>query len=132
MAKQSNDVTGWVGWVFFAGVLMIMSGFFQAIMGLVALFKDTVYVTTNAGLVAFDYTTWGWIHLIAGLVLVAAGYSAMQGNMFGRVVGVVVAALSAIANMALLPAYPFWSLIVIAMDVFIIYALTVHGRELQE
>jgi len=120
----------WSGWITFAAILMITLGFYQAIMGLVALFKDTYYLVESSGLVVtVDYTTWGWVHLILGLVAVAAGFALMRGATWGRVVAIVLAVVSALINIAFLSAYPVWCAIVIAFDVIVIYALTVRWDE---
>jgi hypothetical protein len=127
-----REPTGWVGMVVFAGVMLLMLGSFQAIEGLVALFRDDFYITTNNGLVIpMDYSAWGWTHLIIGLIGVAAGLGILYGKMWARIVGIVIAVLSALANIAFLPAYPVWATIVIAIDVLVIYALTAHGREVR-
>jgi hypothetical protein len=124
--------TGWVGMVIFGGIMMLLLGGFHAMEGLVAVLKDDYYLVTRNGLVlTLDYTTWGWIHLILGVVAAAAGIAVFLGQMWARVVGVIVAVLSALANLAFLPAYPIWSVIIIATDVLVIYALTVHGREVR-
>jgi hypothetical protein len=123
-------ITGWTAWVIFAGVMMMMMGGFHALMGLIALFQDEYFVTTSSGLaVSIDYTQWGWIHLILGAVVFAAGLAVMSGKLWARVVGVLLAALSAFANMIFIAAYPLWSIIIITIDVLTIYALIVHGRE---
>jgi len=130
MARKTDmDVTGWVGWVYFAGFMMLMAGIFQSIAGLVALFRNESYVVTSNNLFVLDYTQWGWVHLLIGVLLLLAAFSLFNGNMWGRILGVVLATLSAVANFAFLNAYPLWSLVVIAIDVFIIYALLVHGNE---
>jgi hypothetical protein len=122
--------TAWVGWIMFAGVMMIMLGTFEAIAGLVALFNDDYYlVGSNRLAISADYTTWGWLHLLLGIVVAAAGLGVMVGQMWARVVGIMVALLSAVANIAFLAAYPIWSTIIITVDVLVIYALTVHGAE---
>jgi hypothetical protein len=129
-SQRDVEPTAWVGWIMFAGIMMIMLGTFQAIAGLVALFNDQYYlVTRNDLLVSLDFTTWGWVHLLLGVVVAAAGLGVMVGQMWARVVGIVVALLSAIVNIAFLAAYPVWSTIIIVVDVLVIYALTVHGRE---
>ncbi len=120
------------GFILFAGILMVMSGAFQAFTGFVALFQDEFYLETRNYVLQLDATTWGWIHLIFGILLVAAGFSLMSGNMYGRIIGVIVAVLSAIANFAFLPYYPFWSLVIITLDVFVIWAITAHGGRLHE
>ena len=127
-----REPTGWVGMVVFAGVMLLMLGSFQAIEGIVALFRDDFYITTDRGLVIpMDYSAWGWTHLIIGLIAAAAGLGILYGKMWARVIGIVVAVLSALANLAFLPAYPVWATIVIAVDVLVIYALTAHGREVR-
>lgn len=130
MAKNSSsEVSGWVGWVYFGGIMMLLSGFFQAIAGMLALFKDEVYLIGTENLLVLDYTQWGWAHLLIGLVLIISAVSLMNGNMWGRTVGVFLASLSAIANFAYLSAYPFWALTIIVVNIFIIYAIVVHGDE---
>lgn len=126
------ESTGWTAWILFAGVMMIMIGSFHAISGLVALFEDDYYAVRPSGLVIdVDYTGWGWTHLLLGILVFAAGCGAMVGQVWARVVGVVVALISAVANMLFIAAYPVWSIIIITLDVIVIYALIVHGRELK-
>ena len=100
-------MTGWAGWVGFAGIMLIMLGIFQAIEGFVAIFDDGYYLVRPNGLVInVDYTAWGWLHLIIGLVAVAVGVGLMAGNMIARIVGVIVAVLSATLNLLFIGAYP--------------------------
>jgi hypothetical protein len=128
----SDSYSGWVGWIAFAGVIMMMLGTFHAIQGLVALFNDEYYLVASSGLVLeVDYTAWGWVHLIAGAVLIAAGLGVFGGQVWARAVGVATAMLSAIVNVAFLAAYPVWSLMMIALAVVLILALTVHGSEVK-
>lgn len=127
--KSNNTVTGWVGWVYFAGILMVMLGLFQAIAGLVALLNDEFYLVTERSLVAFDFTTWGWIHLLLGITIAAAGAAVVNGRSWGRVIAVILAALSALVHFAFVPAYPIWSIASIVLSVVLIYALVVHGSE---
>jgi hypothetical protein len=119
-----------VGLTVFAGTVMIMVGVFQAIQGIVALFNDTFYVVGEKWTFAFDITTWGWIHLIVGVLLVLAGFFLFQGAVWARVIGVGVVAISAVLNFMWLPYYPLWSMLIIALDVFVIWALTAHGRDI--
>jgi hypothetical protein len=127
-----REVTGWAGWVTFGGVMMILMGVFQAVEGLVALFNSDYYLTGASGLVlSFDFTTWGWLHLGIGVVSVAAGFGLLAGNMAARVVAVAFAMLSAIANLAFMAAFPLWSTVVITVDIIVIFAVVVHGRELK-
>ena len=130
-ADRARETSGWaVGFILFAGIMMIMSGFFQAIAGLVALFENEFYVATRNYLFQFDATSWGWVHLIVGLIVAFAGFAVMAGRTWGRVVGITLAVVSAVVNFAFIPYYPFWSLTVIALDIFVIWALATHGRDL--
>ncbi len=124
--------SGWAGWVVFAGVMLMMLGSFQVIQGLVALFDDGFYAVTSSGLVVdVDYDTWGWVHLVIGIVGLLAGLGLLAGNTFARVVGVGIAFLSALVNLAFITAYPVWSIILIVIDVVVIFAIVVHGGELK-
>jgi hypothetical protein len=130
-AAPSRQASGWVGWIAFAGVIMVILGAFHAIQGVVALFNDSYFLVRPSGLVlSVDYTQWGWAHLIFGLVILVAGVCVFAGQMWARVVGTILAALSAIANVGFLAAYPVWSLMMIAFDVVVIMALTVHGSDI--
>src|SRR3954454_4331645 len=131
-ASDSPAITGWAGWVAFAGIMIMLLGVFQAIQGLVGIFDDGYYLVRPNGLVVnVDYTVWGWVHLIIGIVAVAVGVGLLSGNMVARIVGVIVAVISATVNLVFIAAYPVWSAIVIAVDVIVIYAIVVHGRELK-
>lgn len=120
------------GWIMFAGVIMIVVGIFQAFAGLVAIIDDDFFVLTQEYVVKFDATTWGWIHLIIGLVVLASGFGVFSGNILARTVGVIAAVVSMVAAFFWLPWYPIWGVIVIAIDLAVIWALTVHGRDLAE
>jgi hypothetical protein len=128
-AGRARDASGWaVGFILFAGLMMIMAGIFQAFSGLVALFENEFYVATRNYLFQFDATTWGWIHLLVGLVVALAGLAVLGGRTWGRVVAITLAVVSALVNFAFIPYYPFWSLTIIALDSFVIWALAAHGR----
>ena len=130
-AGQDEEPSGLAtGFIVFAGVMMIVAGGFQALAGVVALFEDEFYVTTPNYLLEFDATSWGWIHLLLGLLVLFAGFAVLSGQVWGRTVGVILAVLSALANFAFIPVYPFWSITIVAVDVFIIWALTAHGRDI--
>jgi hypothetical protein len=121
---------GWVvGLSLFAGILMIITGLFNALEGLVALFNDEVYVVGLRYVFAFDLTTWGWIHLLVGLAVAGAGAAVIYGRTWGRVFGIGMALLSMFANFLFIPYYPIWSLLIIALNVFIIWALCVYDRD---
>jgi len=125
------EQTGWMGWILFAATMMLMLGIFHAIQGLVALFEDEYFLVGKNGLTLHvDYTTWGWVHLVLGIVVAAAGAGLLVAQMWARIVGVVVCMVSAVVNIAFLAAYPALSLIMITVDVLVIWAITVHGREM--
>jgi hypothetical protein len=121
--------TAWVGWVYFAGMMLVLLGSFNVIEGLVALFNDQYYVPTAEGLLVFDLTGWGWVHLIIGVLAIVVGVGLYTGAVWARVGGVLLAGVNAVAQLMFLSAYPVWAVIVIALDVLVIWALVVHGDE---
>jgi hypothetical protein len=121
-----------VGFILFAAIMMIMAGVFQALAGLVAIFENEFYVATRNYLFQFDATTWGWVHLVVGLIVAFAGWGLLSGRTWARVVGITVALLSALANFLFIPYYPFWSLLIITLDIFVIWAIAAHGGELRD
>ena len=125
--------TGWAAWIVFAGWMLMLLGFFHMLQGFTAIFNDEVYLVGKSGLVlSVDYTVWGWVHVVGGVIAILAGIAVQRGQMWARTVAVVVAFASAIVNMAFLPAYPIWSAILVALDVLIIWAVTVHGSVMKE
>lgn len=111
------------GWTAFAAILMIFGGAMAIFQGIAAIAKDDVFVTTRNYVFQFNLTGWGWIHLILGIVIVLAGCALFTGAAWARAVGIVLAGLGALANFIWLPHYPLWSIVLIALDVFIIWAL---------
>jgi hypothetical protein len=127
-----EDPSGWASWVIFGGVMLILLGIFHVMQGLVALVNDDFYLVTKNGLLLnFDFTSWGWIHLVLGVLIGLVGVGLLTGNTAARVAGVVLAVLSAVVNLLFIAAYPVWSVIIIALDVIVIYSIVVHGRELE-
>jgi hypothetical protein len=118
-----------IGVITFAAAIMMMAGGFQALAGIVALFENKFYATTPSYTFEFDATAWGWIHLVVGIAIAVAGFGVLFGNIVARIVGIGLAALSAVTNFLFIPYYPFWSLAIIALDVAIIWALVAHGHE---
>jgi hypothetical protein len=130
--QQDPGTSAWVGWTAFAGVLMVVLGSLHIFQGLVALLKDEYFLVVSRELtVDVDFTVWGWAHLIEGTVVLLAGFGVMAGRVWARAVGVVLAVMSIVGNVAFLAAYPFWSLIMIALAVVVIMALTVHGSDIK-
>ena len=132
-SRAGEGTSGWAaGLILFAGLMMIMVGLWQALEGLVAIFENEFYVATRNYLFQFDATTWGWIHLLLGVLVAFAGWGLLSGQTWARVVAITLAVLSAIANFLFIPYYPFWSMLIIAVDVSVIWALAAHGRELRD
>jgi hypothetical protein len=128
---QPPASTAWAGWAIFASMMMVMVGAFQVIVGLTALLNSSYYVARNGLLINVNYAAWGWVHLVLGAVAVAAGFGLLAGRMWARVVGIAMALVSAVVNLAFMAAYPLWSTTVIALDVVVIYAIAMHGKEIQ-
>ncbi|MEU5849058.1 DUF7144 family membrane protein [Saccharopolyspora shandongensis] len=116
------------GWLAFAGSLIAMIGIFNIIGGITALFRPTYYLVGTAQLLVFDFAAWGWFWLALGVLQVAAGAGCLYGQMWARMTGIALAALSAIAHLAFFAAFPLWSLVVIALSVLVIYGLMVPPR----
>lgn len=124
--------SAWVGWIFFAAMMLIMTGAFQIIMGLTALVRSGYYlVGPNDLLVSVNFTAWGWTHIGVGVLAIAAAFGLLAGQLWARVVGIALALVSAIVNLAFIEAYPLWSIMVIALDVVVIYAIAMHGSEMR-
>lgn len=131
---EEAEVTGWVGWVAFAGFMMLLSGMFQAIAGLVAIFRDTFFLVANNSnqlLIVQNIHTWGWINLLAGSIVILAGISLFSGTTWARTIAVLFAMMATIVNLVSITLYPIWSILSITLSVLVIYAVIVHGGELK-
>jgi hypothetical protein len=118
------------GLTIFAAAMMMIIGFWQALAGIAAVAQDKVYAATPEYIYAFDVTGWGWIHLLLGILIVCAGVAVFLGSTWARVVAILLASLSMIANFAFIPHYPVWSLTIIALDAAVIWALATYRREI--
>jgi hypothetical protein len=130
--SERGPSSGAVGWTMFAGFVMILVGSMHAIWGLVAIINDAFYTSVSDYFLKFNVSTWGWIHVLAGIIFVLAGFAVFSGAVWARTIGVIMAMVSAIANFASLPYYPVWAILMIAIDFAVIWALTVHGRDITE
>jgi len=120
--------SGWaVGGLVFAGSIMVTAGIFQAIAGLTAILNDTFFVVGNNYAFRLDVTTWGWIHLGLSVLVAIAGAALFARRTWAAISAIVIAILSAFENFLFLPYYPFWSLLVIALDIWVIWAVTRPG-----
>lgn len=118
-----------VGTTITAAIILIIGGVCHAMEGVVGLATNEFYVTTQKWIFQFDVTTWGWIHVLVGVIAVLAGIGLFSGAVWARTVAVAVAAISILVNFVWLPYYPVWAVLIIAFDIFVIWALTAHGRD---
>jgi hypothetical protein len=126
----SRDVSGWtVGFAVFAGVMLMMIGVFHSLTGFAAILEDEFFVLGRNYAYELDATAWGWLHLIYGVVLIFAGYGIFNGATWARVVGITLASISAVGNFFFIPYQPVWAILMIALAVLVIAALTVYNRE---
>ncbi|GAA2231012.1 MULTISPECIES: DUF7144 family membrane protein [Kitasatospora] len=115
--------------VLFAGVLMLVNGVLGILQGIVALSRNSIYVTSPHYTFEFNLTAWGWIHIVWGLAIAAIGYGVVKGAAWARVLAILVVAVGLALNFIFLPYYPLWSLVIIAIDGFILWALcTYHSQ----
>lgn len=127
---EVQERSGWaVGWATFAAAMLGLIGMFQILTGIAGLANDEFYLVSPNFVFEFDATTWGWIHLILGIILMGSAIGIMVGNVFARTVGVIVAMISAVTNFGFIPMYPVWSIVMIAVNIAVIWALTAHGRD---
>ena len=119
-----------VGITVSAAVILILAGVLHAMQGVVGLANNEFYVTTQNWIFKFDATTWGWVHILVGLIAIGTGVGLFYGAVWARTLGVIVAAVSIFANFVWLPYYPVWAILIIAFDFFVIWALTGHGRDI--
>jgi hypothetical protein len=124
--------SAWVGWIVLAAALMGLSGAFNVASGLIAVFSDTVYVDTPGSTTVLDVTGWGWVHVVWGVIIILTALSLAKGRPWGRIVAVLVVGFNALTQLLEMPAYPFYSLLIITIDVLILYAILLHGDELRE
>jgi hypothetical protein len=128
--ERESTRSAWAGGVsVFGGVTLATIGLLQFFEGLSAILTDNVFVSTADYVYKFDLTTWGWIHLIVGLIAVAVGVAILAGQPWAMATGIGIAALSVMTNFLFMPYYPLWSLILIAINIAVIWALSVRLSE---
>jgi hypothetical protein len=126
--SSEPEVSGWaVGGLVFAASMLMLIGVFQAITGLVAIFNDDFYIVAQNYTFDLDVSAWGWIHLLVGLAVVATGLGLFARKTWAGVAGIMLAMLSALVNFFFVPYYPFWAILVIALNVWVIWSLTRAG-----
>jgi hypothetical protein len=129
---EYSEASAWARWASFAGILMFLLGAWHVLLGLLAVLDDPYFSIPERGLlVDADYTVWGWVHIVSGVVVAAAGVGVFTGRVWARAVGTVVALGSALISFGFLSAQPFVAAIMIGLDVVVILALTVHGADIK-
>jgi hypothetical protein len=128
--RTEAQASGWtVGFAIFAGAMMFMAGVFQAFEGLAAIFNGNFFVVGANYAFSIDVATWGWVHLIGGIVVAFAGIAVFSGQAWARVLGIILAIISATINFFFIPYYPFWTLLIIGLDIAVIAALAAYTPE---
>ena len=131
--SSQQEPSGWaIGWTFFAAFMMILVGGFQMIAGFAAILNDDRFVATEDLVFKFSTNQWGWIHLILGLVILLAGLALFKGAVWARTVGVIMAVLAGLSAFAYIPIYPVWGIMIGAVAIAVIWALTAHGRDVAD
>ena len=127
---NSKSMAGWIG---FAAIVLVIVGGIDFFQGLIAVFEDEYYVPTGSGFIVFDLTGWGWTMMIWGVLLVLAGLGLGAGQVWARWFAIVVVSLNFIAQLGFLgnTQYPLWSLTAVALNIIVLYALTVRWSESQ-
>jgi len=121
-----------VGFTFFAAMMMVFLGSLHALAGFTGILKDEAYAVTPNAIVSVDTTTWGWVHLIVGLIVLFAGFGLLSGAVWARTVGVIMAIIAGFVNFYFIQYYPLWGITMVAVSVAVIWALTAHGRDVTE
>jgi hypothetical protein len=140
MAERNNmdsntnqqQVSGWTGWVMFAAFMMILSGILDIIYGLGSLFNQGWFFYANNTLYVIDNNSGGWLLILLGILLFVSGSLLLSGNTFGRIMGIVLATINIIANLAYIGIAPAWSIIAIVVNAVVLYAIGAHGGELKK
>jgi hypothetical protein len=126
---RGGGVTGWVGWIRFAALVLVMVGAFNIIDGLVALTNHKVYHTSSGDLIVLNFTAWGWILLILGIVQILVGIFLYKGSIWAQLAAVFFIILNSIAQLSFITAYPPLAILVIILNVVVLWAICVHGDE---
>ncbi|MGP3927594.1 DUF7144 family membrane protein [Streptomyces sp. 8N616] len=122
-ARETQQLAS--GLVAFAAVMLIIGGLLNVFRGIMAIAEDDIFVTTPDYVFEFDVSGWGWIHLVLGVLAVIVGFGLFKATLGARIIGVLLAGLLLISSFLSLPYYPLWSIILIAIYGFVIWALCV-------
>ncbi len=126
---KTEKPTAWVGWVFFGATMLVLIGAMQVVQGLGAILKPDYFVSTENAVFVLSLTQWGWTHLILGVLALIGGIGTIAGAAWARIISVIITVLILLASIAYITTFPIWSIFVLIVGSFIIYALTVHGAE---
>ncbi len=129
--RPDEQISGWTGWVVFASIMIIIGGILWLLQGLFAVLNDEWVVRGENASLLLDITGWGWIHMLLGLLTILIGVLLFKGNMFARIVAVLIAGLSLIINFLWIPVVPLWAISIMVIDALVIYAVVAHGKELK-
>lgn len=129
---EEPQVSGWVGWIIFASTMMLILGVFHMFEGIIALARHAYINFPTSGLtIQVSYSQWGWVQLIAGVLVFLAGLGLFTGRMWARALAIILVAISALVNFAWATTFPIWSVTLLAIDLLIIYVLIAHGAEMK-
>ncbi len=130
---MAQKVTGWVGWVWFGAFALLTVGLFNVVSGLIAVFNDDKVLAWNnfQGAFVLDISTWGWVHLILGALITFVGFALFGGALWARITAIILLTVNLVWQFFWLPVTPWWSIAVIALGGFTLWALTVHGDEVE-
>jgi hypothetical protein len=132
MSSQTRGSTRAAFFVDYAGIMLVITGVLQVMEGIATLFQNTIFSPTVDYIFDLDPTIWGWVHIVVGILLGAAGFYLFYGKLWARIVGIAAAFLGALSNFLYIPFYPVWSVLIIALDLLVIWALIFHGRQVAE
>jgi hypothetical protein len=131
--RSTTEVSPWaVSFLILAAALMVIGGIFHFIEGLAAVINDDFFVVVRGYAFDMDVSTWGWIHMVGGVIVTLAGIALLSGALWARIVAILVVMASAMINFLTVPYYPVWALIMLVIDGGILWALIAHGRDLSE
>ena len=129
MGTKLNTVSGWSGWVGFASFMLLFTGLFHVVEGLADLGRNSLFIQASGNVWIFNYNKWGWINIIAGIIILSAAVSLAHGDTWGRFFASIVLIGSMITAVTSLPIYPIWSIIILIVDSLILYAILVQGSK---
>lgn len=129
---HGTHATGWVGWIVAASFFMILAGIMHIIFGFAGVMTQGWYLTGEGTAYLLDTAAWGWTMIVGGALMIIAAALLYNGSIAGRILGVIVFTVGLIGNMAMFDITPVWSSLAIVLNLFVLYAIIAHGREMKE